>query len=74
LKNYSKYIFIERVLCSLYGLCETICNFDDISTHECLRGYSIIVTDENLYFYPLLGKELLQTVLISYTNNIKFIV
>lgn len=37
------------------GLCETICNEDEISTHECLEGYDNYITDKNLYFYSLLG-------------------
>ncbi|XP_028046932.2 uncharacterized protein LOC114254575 [Monomorium pharaonis] len=36
------------------GLCETICNEDEVSRHKCLEGYSNFITDKNLYFYPVL--------------------
>ncbi|KYN07826.1 hypothetical protein ALC62_01199, partial [Cyphomyrmex costatus] len=67
------------------GLCETICNLNNVATHDCLRGYFNYTTDENLYFYPLLddgvtivrrslvqGSEVIATVPLQ-SNNIVFI-
>ncbi|XP_028046923.1 uncharacterized protein LOC105828309 [Monomorium pharaonis] len=34
------------------GVCETICNEQEMSSHSCLEGYNHCQVDENLYFYP----------------------
>lgn len=39
------------------GLCEIICDKQDVPQHSCLEGYTQYITDpDTLYFYPLLGK------------------
>lgn len=36
------------------GLCETICDADHVTEHECLQGYAEYYIDENsCYFYPM---------------------
>ncbi|KYN06217.1 hypothetical protein ALC62_02809, partial [Cyphomyrmex costatus] len=54
------------------GLCETICDEDEVPTHECLQGYSNFITDDNLYFYPLLedGKTIVKRSLIQGAETI----
>jgi len=37
------------------GLCESICDMDDVIEHECLQGYPEYHIDENCYFYPICG-------------------
>jgi len=53
-----------------------ICNQNEVkwieSIHKCFRGYFSYII-ENLYFYPLLGREFLQSALVNYTGNIKLI-
>ncbi|XP_029176606.1 LOW QUALITY PROTEIN: uncharacterized protein LOC114944729 [Nylanderia fulva] len=45
---------IEMSRVQTCGLCEIICNEDEVPSHECLQGYSNFITDNNLYFYPVL--------------------
>ncbi|KYM93671.1 hypothetical protein ALC62_15730 [Cyphomyrmex costatus] len=45
---------LELLCISRLVACETICNIDDITEHECLQGYAHYHFDENsYYFHPM---------------------